>query len=423
MRILALIVVTVLAAAPFVVPQPAEPVPRAPDAAAPAPYAVCPLGEAARRSTVLTFVGGGAGDVTTNVFSGGEIRATEDVAMSESGTGALELSEVTGLARAPVLIGLDDPARSIETVLTGAGIAASACQVGSADTQIVLGGATGEGQTYTIVLSNPFAGSATVDIRAASEVGAESDPALEGVVIPPRSVVPVELNNLLPGRQSMSAAVVTSRGRVVVAALHETGDDASAMGALEPALDWYLPVPGIEGTGRALIVHNPGTAEVPIQVDVYGRDGLVEAAHEAVVPAQGEIVVPAGDLLRGAGGLRVLAAGPVAVGLRLAGEAGRSVAPGVTTPAPSWLLPGAGRAGDSRVHVFNPGQVDVTASLLAGTGKEIETFDVPALSMVGVPLPARGVGARLEADGNVVVHWTTPAEGGLAGDAARAPPG
>lgn len=419
MKIFTLLVVAALAAATFVVPEPAEPVPHAPDPRAPAPYSVCPLGEAAGRATVFTFVGGPAGEVDANVFSAGEVVAGQTVALDGSGTGVLELSEVTGLARAPVLFGLDDPTRAIETILTGDGMAASSCGPGSPDPQAVLGGTTTEGHGYTMVLTNPFAGSATVDVVAASEVGTESEPALEGIVVPPRTVVPIDLHSLLPGRQVISAAVIANDGQVAVGALHGSGTDVSAMGGTGPSLDWYLPVPAIEGVGRSLILFAPGTAEVPFQLDVHGPEGVIEAAHEDVIPPRGQVVVALGELLEGSGAVRVVSAGPVVAGLRLRREGAAAMVPGVAAPAPAWLLPGAGRLGPSRVLAFNPGQVAVSARLLAGSGGEIEAFDVPAGATVGVPLPERGVGARVEGDGDLVVTWFTPAEAALAGDAAQ----
>ena len=56
MRIAALVVVVALAVAAIVVPEPAQPVPLPPSPQSTAPYTVCPLGEAARRSTSFTFV-------------------------------------------------------------------------------------------------------------------------------------------------------------------------------------------------------------------------------------------------------------------------------------------------------------------------------------------------------------------------------
>ncbi|MFP3915104.1 MAG: hypothetical protein ACLFWM_09535, partial [Actinomycetota bacterium] len=76
--------------------------------------------------------------------------------------------------------------------------------------------------------------------------------------------------------------------------------------------------------------------------------------------------------------------------------------------------------GQTRVLIFNPGTVDVSAELMAGSGQSIETVDVPASSLVEATLPERGVGARLEADGEVVVHWLTVGSDGAAGDLGRA---
>lgn len=43
---------------------------------------------------------------------------------------------------------------------------------------------------------------------------------------------------------------------------------------------------------------------------------------------------------------------------------------------------------------------------------------MPPQTLVQVPITARPVGGRLEADGDVVVTWTTNTENGLAGDLA-----
>lgn len=419
MRLAALVVVAALAAATVVLPGPDQPVPQPPVAQSTAPYTVCPLGEAARRSTALTFVGAAPG-ISVSVFSAGEVPVEAPIDVSDRGTASMELTDITGLARAPLLIPQSLPPAAIETILQGGGVAAAPCQPGSPDPQVLLGGSTGEGNTYTLSLANPFAGAATVDVLAASEVGAESEPALSGIVVPARSLIAVDLHSLLPGRQVISAAVVSRQGRVVAGAVHDSGQDISATGGLVAGLDWYLPAPALEGVNRTLVLFAPGTAEAPFQIDVYGPDGLVEAAYEDAIPAQGQVTIPLGDLLEGSGAIRVLSANPIAAALRFSGEAANAVVPGSPAVSPSWRLPGAGRLGDSIVHVFNPGDIDVTVELQAGTGDPLTTVAVPAGSMVDVPISARGVGGRLEADGDVIVSWTTMSENGVAGDAGDA---
>ncbi|HEX7097959.1 MAG TPA: DUF5719 family protein [Acidimicrobiia bacterium] len=417
MKVAALVVVAALAVAAVVAPEPSQPVPLPPSPQATAPYTVCPLGEAARRTTALTFLEA-ARDTTISIFSAGDVPVEAAIEVSEEGTSALELSEITGLALAPVLVPQGTPPSAVETILQGGGVAAAPCQPGSPDAQVLLGGSTAEGHTYTISLANPFAGAATVDIAAASEVGVESEPALSGIVVPPRSLIAVDLHSILPGRQAISAAIVTHQGRVVPGAVHDTGSDISATAGLIAALDWYLPAPALEGVGRTLVLFAPGTTEAPFQIDVYGPDGLLEAAYEDVIPAQSQITIPVGDLLEGAGAIRVLSANPVAAALRFSGDGANAVVPGSSAASPSWRLSGAGRLGDSVVHVFNPGDVEVTAELQSGTGRPITSVAVPPQTLVQVPITARPVGGRLEADGDVVVTWTTNTENGLAGDLA-----
>lgn len=416
MRIAALIAVAALAVASIVLPAPREPVPLPPSPQSAAPYTVCPLGEAARRTTALTFVQAGP-ETTVAVFSAGEVPVEQAVEVSESGTAAVVLGDITGLARAPVLVPQGTPPAAVETILQGGGAAAAPCQPGSPDPQVLLGGSTAEGHTYTISLANPFAGSATVDIAAASEVGVESEPALAGIVVPPRSVIAVDLHSILPGRQAISAAVVTRQGRVVAGAVHDSGADISATGGLVAGLDWYLPAPAPEGLSRSLVLFAPGTSEAAFQIDVYGPDGVVEAAYEDVIPAQSQVTIPLGDILEGPGAIRVLSVNPVAAALRFSGEGANAVVPGVATPSPSWRLSGAGRLGDSVVHVFNPGDVEVTVELQAGTGDPLTSVAVPPETAVDIPISARSIGGKLEADGDVVVTWTTASEEGFAGDA------
>ncbi|HJR92060.1 MAG TPA: DUF5719 family protein [Acidimicrobiia bacterium] len=416
-RIVALAVVAALAAAAILTP--VQPVPTAEVAPNPAaaPYAVCPLGDAARGTTALSMVGGEGGELALRVFSAGEIVVDEVIDMPAPVSGSVELNEFTGLARAPVLASLPDPAMAVESTFTGAGEAASVCDAGSPSTVILPGGTTAEGESYSVVLANPFSGSATVSIGAASEVGTESDPGLAGVIVPPRSIVEVDISALLPGRQSMSTSVTPIVGRVVAASAQEGAGDLAAVAGVEPSGDWFLPVPAVRAS-RSLVLATAGTADVPFQLDVYGPDGLVEAAYENTVPARGQFSIRVGELVEEEGALRVVAAAPVAAALRLAGDGTRAVVPGVSRLSPSWLLPGAGRLGPSTAYLFNPGEIEVEADILSGNGRRVLTsVTVPGGTMVGVEVSTAHA-ARIEADGDLAVTWLTVVEAGVAGDAA-----
>ena len=155
MRIAALIAVAALAVASIVLPAPREPVPLPPSPQSAAPYTVCPLGEAARRTTALTFVQAGP-ETTVAVFSAGEVPVEQAVEVSESGTAAVVLDDITGLARAPVLVPQGTPPAAVETILQGGGAAAAPCQPGSPDPQVLLGGSTAEGTPTRSPLPTPL---------------------------------------------------------------------------------------------------------------------------------------------------------------------------------------------------------------------------------------------------------------------------
>jgi len=419
MKPFALLVVALLAAAVVVVPEPSPPSADPFGAPAPATFAVCPVGEAARRSTTVDLVGGSEGDVTARVFSAGEIPVEETYTMPTSGDLEIEVSELTGLATSPVLVSLPEAATRVAALLRGDGIAVTGCDAGSPDTVVVSGGSTSEGETFTLLLANPFSGTATVGLGLSSEVGTESNPDLDQVVVPPRSLVALDLSAQMPARQVMSVAVTPEEGRVVAGAVQEGSGDVAAISGHVAQVDWFLPIPEFEDVGTTLVLAAPGSTEVPYQLDVYGPDGLVEAAHEGTIPARGQELVPVSDLLEGPGVIRVVAAGPVSSVLRLAGEGARALIPGVSGAATSWMLPGAARLGPTDVHVFNPGEIEAVVSVRDGSGEVIEEADLGGGSWTTVRVPEGSSGVRVESDTDLIVTWTAFTGAGLAGDAAQ----
>lgn len=397
---------------PVAEPGPAEPL-------VPPPYTVCPLAEAAQRTTTLSLVGGLGGTAGVAVYASGEIVVDEEVAVDSPAATGIVVNDLTGLARAPVLIRMPDSEATVETSLVGGGLAASACQSSPTGTVILSGGATTEGESLSLLLSNPFAGSATVTVGAASEVGVESEPSLAGIIVPRRSEVIVDLAGLLPSRQSLAVSVTPVAGRVVTSTIHGGAGDIATGSGLEAAADWYLPIPVVEGATASITVATAGTAEVPFQLDTYDQDGLFEAAYEDTVPARGQVTIQVADLFEGPGAVRVVAAAPVVATLRYAGEGIRASLPGVPTLAPNWVLPGAGELGDTSVTLFNPGEVDVVAEILAGDlSAPLESVTVPGASMVSVPVTP-GHGAHVQADGDLAANWLTVTENGVAGDGGR----
>lgn len=416
LQAVAVVAVGLLAVAAFVVPDQAAVVADPPAPPAPPAYAVCPMTEAAQRQSIISLVGGDGGDAGVSMFSGGEIVVDEEIA-GASPAASISVNELTGLARAPTLVRLPAPDTLVATSLEGGGLAASVCGPSPTGTVILPGGATTQGESVSLVLANPFAGTATVNVGVSSEVGTESEPGLTGIIVPPRSEVALDIASMLPGRQTIAVSITPVLGRVVGASVQAGGGDVAAVSGMEPGSDWFLPVPGIEGARRSIVVATAGTAEVPFQLDLYDAEGLFEAAYEDTVPARGQVTVDVADLFEGPGAVRVVAAGPVAASLRLDGEGIRTIVPGVAGGGSSWILPGAGVLGATDVYLFNPGEIEVQADVVSGDGSNVvATVAVPGASTVVVPVSTRH-GARVEGDGDLVVTWITAGEAGVAGDA------
>lgn len=413
MKFTAIAAVVLLAAATFVVPVPSMPSPGAVPSSPPPPYAVCPLLETARRTSGVELLTDTGAELTTAIFSAGEVLVETGLAL-EPGARVVEIADLTGAARAPMLLDRGHDQVVAGSWLEGRGVAASRCDPGSAGQVVVAGGSTREGDTHTILLANPFGAVAVVDVTATSEVGVETESTLEGIVVPPRSLVSVELTRLLAGRQFLSAIVTPVQGRVITGAVHEGEGDVSATAGLEPSTDWWLPVPDI-GVETYLVLVAPGSADTPFQLDVSDTEGELEAAHEDIIGARGQYVLGVDELMVGAGAIRVTAASPVVAVLWTIGEGIRSVVPGVPAASEEWWLPAA--RGPVQIMVFNPGTVDVTATAVNGSAARV-TREVPASSLEIIELG--GGDLRLTADGEVVVTWFSLGEQGMAGEAGWA---
>lgn len=423
MKLAALFMVAALAVVAVGLPAPSDRVPDPFEAPRPAAFAVCPAGDGARRTSTVAVIGSAEADADMSVFSAGESVAATDLRLPDSGALTATVNELTAVAQAPVLVALPDARTSAELVLSSVGEAAMTCDAGVGDVVVLPGGSTNGEDSFTVVLANPFAGSALVDVGAASEVGTESNAALEGIVVPPRSAVSVDLGAILPGRLGMSAWVTPIEGRIVASALQEGPGDLGAVQGLVPGLDWYLPVAELSGISTDLVIANPSNADVAFQLDVYGPDELIEASYEDVVPSRGHLSIPVSDLLEGAGSVRVVAAGRVAAALRLVGEVGRAIVPGAPVASAEWQLPGAGLLGVSQIVMLNPGDFDVTAEVIdPSSGNETLSLEIGAGKTAVIPMEATAVGATVRADGDIVVTWLTRTANGISGDAGRVPP-
>lgn len=110
-------------------------------------------------------------------------------------------------------------AAETQTVATSTlqGLSASACAEPTHE-QWLVGGATGLGQSATVVLGNPYEVPATVQITLYDQDGQTAASTTAGVLVPANSQRIVSLNGYLPNRDSLVARI-DSTGAAVTAAM------------------------------------------------------------------------------------------------------------------------------------------------------------------------------------------------------------
>jgi hypothetical protein len=155
-----------------------------------------------------------------------------------------------------------------------------------------------------LVLTNPDAGQAEVDLRFYGRNGLVVVPGSPGLVIEGGSSRTVSLDTLVTVEGPLTVSVRASTGRVSAVALARRSVDFEPTGA-----DWQLSavaparsvvIPGIpEGAGtRTLVVANPGTDRATVSVNVLGVDGAFApaGAEQLEVPPEStaEVSVAAG---------------------------------------------------------------------------------------------------------------------------------
>ncbi|KRE26059.1 hypothetical protein ASG80_04405 [Agromyces sp. Soil535] len=318
------------AEAPSVVVQPAES----------RQQRVCPgpllaLGEDAAAATTAPSVG--SADIVTAAEP--PDAALEEIPLAapgnpragEDGTPVAIAAEPGGVD-AGMLAGAQSQGVSTETL---AGFAAAACGEAVAEAWLVAG-ATSLGRSGLVLLSNPTAVAATVDVRVIGEAGAVEAPSALGIIVPPGSQRVLSLAGLAPNLLS-PIVHVTSTGGVIAASLEQSVVVGLAPAGIEltgatapPATSQVIPglvVPeagGVEATEDhvdgddfpAVRLFAPGDDPVDVSIGVVpgaaGGGGTIEATLE---PGRVQDV-PLGFLEAGVYTIRIEADAPVVAAAR-----------------------------------------------------------------------------------------------------------
>lgn len=173
------------------------------------------------------------------------------------------------------------------------GLEATSCGSATGEAWLV-GGGTAEGERVRLLLANPTASPALLDLIVHGPDGPVKAPGAEGILVPSGRQVAVFVDALAPETGGLAVHVVARSGRVA-ASLHHTllrgltaggVDDVSPAAA--PARAQFLPGVVVAANGRASVrVVVPGADDGVVKVQLIGEQGAVPVAN-------GIIEVPAG---------------------------------------------------------------------------------------------------------------------------------
>ena len=390
---------------------------------------LCPHGGASGLSVQLYLANPGPATVTARITRLGSEPA-----------GAPESYEVA--AGSTVRIERATPDRSASTYVeyfggwigagwvasTEAGVAAEPCAAGAARSWYLSDGTTQLGEETYVVVSNPFAAAAVLDVVLyTAERAPIRDSAWTDLVVPARRSISLHLNAQVEGEQAVAAVLEVSVGRVAAAALGVSDGTKlrSTLGWTEPTTGATFPL--MQGSGQTeLLLLSTAQGSIRFGATVLSGEqprpagGLTEqeqgpaTAHAYAIPVDpGPVAIQLFTLEDApmVGALRVL--GP---GEDLGATAGAAAA------SDSWLVLPATSGGSPSpgAVVVNDGAVDVVATVEllpppGGTAAAAVTVEVPAHSAAAVPpeLWASEPGAALliRSDGGAVVALAASTSG------------
>ncbi len=385
-----LLVITGLVVIALVAPRFDQPTPGETPAFASPLFAVCPVEEGSGRTTEIAALSTVEGPVQLTLFASGATAGTIGVSTGSTGSTVIPVIDVAAVGTVGGLVELPAGTSAAGSSVRGAATLAVERCVSSIPPQVfVTGGVTAGQREFTLHLMNPFAGEAVVSLMVSSEVGLESNPRYESVIVPARGSTVLAFSQLAPGRERLSVLIDTSQGRVIAAARQSGPVDGALWNALPPATDWFVPYP-VGDLSKRVLIGNPTNSGVEYQVDLYGPGGFEAAAVSGTIGAFGQEILDLSEF-SDARAVRVISATPVVATLWIETGSALAVTAGANEPAGSWLIPAALVPGveTGRLILLNPGLEDATVTLrsLRDSPSQV-TLTVGAESVVEVALDA-----------------------------------
>ncbi len=208
------------------------------------------------------------------------------------------------------------------------GFDAKPCATSASSTWHFAFGETTVDARELLVLFNPFPEDAIVDGRFSTEDGIREPARFDGLVVPARGTIAVDIGDDVTRRKEVAATITARNGRIVVDRILRFGSDAERgltlqTGIPEPQGAWVFPDGFVsDGTREEYAVYNPGDSLAEVSIDFVLDDpetnGVPESIDLSLPPGTHQLVdigadgrVPSGvghtGIVRSANGVPIVA--------------------------------------------------------------------------------------------------------------------
>ncbi len=296
------------------------------------------------------------------------------------------------------------------------------CPEPTAQWWFVGAGAAAVTDDTAIILNNPRAGVAVVDVDVFGPSGLVTSPGLHGLTLPAGATQILDLAKYAPTPGTVSVRVVAQRGLVSVAAA-----DRYSPGLLGKQVREWLPPQSAPATSITLaglppsasaatmVLANPGATEAVVHLQVIGATGtFVPTGFTPVtVPPFSTASVPVTKVLDGSP-MALLVTSPRPVTATVRSQVGGDITYATGVDAIKGSTAFAVPAGTGQIVLSSLGagaSVQVTIYAANGTHLSVGTVTVPAHGSVAVPLRGKAAYVGLVGTGTSVVAGFEVASG------------
>jgi hypothetical protein len=206
-------------------------------------------------------------------------------------------------------VDLDGGLAVVEQQVTGSlGASISPCASSASTNWYFAEGNTSKDAVFLLSLFNPFPADAIVDLSFATDQGHAVPDAFQGLVVPGRSMIVVNIGDHVRRRDEVSTSVSARSGRVIAGKVQSYSGGgrkgiALVLGASRLGTTWYLPDGFFsDGVTERFHLYNPSSKEAQVQLSVALEQGAAEPFDITVPPgdrftlvASSESRIPKGD--------------------------------------------------------------------------------------------------------------------------------